>query len=159
MNIQSCADAHLDAIVRLSLRAWEPVFDSIQNVLDPEIFAAQHPAGWRAAQEVAVVAACRDADVSVWVAVERGQVIGFDALTLHEKDLIGEVYMIAVDPDHQRQGVATALIEHSLIWFRAAGMTTAMIQTGGDAGHAPARRAYETAGFQLLPAAQYFKKL
>ena len=159
MKIQPYEACHLEAIVQLSLRSWESVFESVEKVMDPEIFAAQYPAGWRTAQQDAVEAACSDSGVSVWVADQDGDVVGFDALVLHRKDLIGEVYMIAVDPDYQRQGIAAALISHSLAWFKQSGMTTAMIQTGGDPGHAPARRTYESAGFQLLPAAQYFKKL
>ena len=35
----------------------------------------------------------------------------------------------------------------------------AMVETGGDPGHAPARRSYEKAGFTLLPIGRYFKAL
>jgi hypothetical protein len=38
-------------------------------------------------------------------------------------------------------------------------MTTAMVETGGDPGHAPARRTYEAAGFHPFPVVKYFKKL
>ena len=35
----------------------------------------------------------------------------------------------------------------------------ALVGTGGDPGHAPARRAYEQAGFTALPIVNYVKKL
>jgi hypothetical protein len=38
-------------------------------------------------------------------------------------------------------------------------MTTAMVETGGDPGHTPSRRSYESAGFRLFPVARYFEKL
>jgi hypothetical protein len=38
-------------------------------------------------------------------------------------------------------------------------MTVAMVETGGDPGHAAARRTYEKAGYILLPIARYFKSL
>jgi hypothetical protein len=38
-------------------------------------------------------------------------------------------------------------------------MRVAMVSTGGDPGHAPARRVYEKAAFTLQPSAQYFKAL
>jgi len=53
--------------------------------------------------------------------------------------------------------IAARLTERALDWFRAQGMSIAMVETGGDPGHAPARRAYEASGFQLLPVARYFK--
>jgi hypothetical protein len=40
-----------------------------------------------------------------------------------------------------------------------AGMSIAMVETGGDPGHAPARHTYEKVGFELFPVARYFKKL
>ena len=36
---------------------------------------------------------------------------------------------------------------------------TEVVETGGDPGHAPARAAYEAAGFTLLPIARYFRVL
>ena len=37
-------------------------------------------------------------------------------------------------------------------------MTTAMVETGGDPGHAPARSTYEAAGFRHFPV-KYFRKV
>jgi GNAT superfamily N-acetyltransferase len=67
--------------------------------------------------------------------------------------------MLAVDPDHQTGGIGTALMEFALDRLKDAGMRIAMVETGGDPGHAPARRTYERAGFTLLPIARYFKNL
>jgi ribosomal protein S18 acetylase RimI-like enzyme len=158
MDIEPYADSDLAAIVALSLRAWEPVFASLAQVMDPEVFREQHP-DWRVTQRNAVEATCADESFRVWVAREGAQTAGFVALRLHAADRMGEIYMIAVDPEHQRRGIAAALTQHSLAWFRQAGMTTVMVETGGDPGHAPARRTYESAGFRLLPVARYFKKL
>ena len=158
MEIQPYDDSRLDAIIRLSLRAWEPVFESIKKAMDPEVYREQHP-DWRVTQRDAAESVCADKDVPVWVATEGSKTVGFVALKVHPEDRMGEIYMIAVDPDFQRRGIATALTEHSLAWFKQAGMTTVMVETGGDPGHAPARRTYESAGFRLLPIARYFKKL
>ena len=72
---------------------------------------------------------------------------------------MGEIYMVAVDPDFQGHGIGSALIEFALAWMKDAGMSIAMVETGGDAGHAPARHTYEKVGFELFPVARYFKKL
>jgi ribosomal protein S18 acetylase RimI-like enzyme len=72
---------------------------------------------------------------------------------------MGEIYMIAVDPEFQRRGIAMQLTRHALDWFQQAGMSIAMVETGGDPGHGPARQTYEAAGFRLLPVARYFKGL
>ena len=159
MQIQPYDDSQLDAIVRLSLRAWEPVFDSIENAMDRDVYREFYPDGWHVAQGEAVASVCTDPGYHVWVALEGSETVGFAALKLHAEDRMGEIYMIAVDPDFQRQGIAAALTNHSLGWFKDAGMSIAMVETGGDPGHAPARRTYESTGFRLLPIARYFKKL
>jgi len=157
--IEPFEDAELDAVVRLSLRAWEPVFESLEQAMLPAVYRAFYRDDWRAAQRRAVAAVCAAPDVHVWVASEQSRVAGFVALKLHPQDQMGEIHMIAVDPDFQRRGIATRLIRHAVDWFKDAGMSIVMVETGGDPGHAPARRAYEASGFRLLPVARYFKGL
>lgn len=159
MLIEPYDDSQLDAIVRLSLRAWEPVFRSLQAALGPAVFRAFYRDDWRAAQQRAVESVCRETDVRVFVASEQSRIAGFAALKLHPEDQMGEIYMIAVDPEFQRRGFAASLIRHSVDWFRSAGMSIVMVETGGDPGHAPARSTYESAGFRLVPVARYFKSL
>jgi GNAT superfamily N-acetyltransferase len=72
---------------------------------------------------------------------------------------MGQTSMVAVDPDHQGGGIGTALTEFGLDRLKDAGMKVAMVETGGDPGHAAARRTYEKAGYVLLPVARYFKNL
>ncbi len=159
MVIEPYEDSKLEAIVRLSLRAWEPVFKSLQAAMLPEVYRAFCRDDWRVAQRAAVESVCADEDVHVWIASEESRTCGFVALKLHPEDQMGEIYMIAVDPDFQRRGIATSLTSHSVEWFKNAGMSIAMVETGGDPGHAPARRAYEASGFRLLQVARYFKAL
>ncbi len=159
MVIEPYEDSKLDAIVRLSLRAWEPVFESLQTAMGPDVYRAFYRDDWRVAQQASVESVCADEDVHVWVASEESRTAGFVALKLHPEDQMGEIYMIAVDPDFQRRGIAASLTSHSVEWFKKAGMSIAMVETGGDPGHAPARRAYEASGFWLLPVARYFKSL
>jgi GNAT superfamily N-acetyltransferase len=64
--------------------------------------------------------------------------------------------MLAVDPGHQHRGLGTALTAFAIERIRAAGAPVAMVGTGADPGHAPARRTYEKAGFSLVPMARYF---
>jgi ribosomal protein S18 acetylase RimI-like enzyme len=92
-------------------------------------------------------------------AIVRLAVVGFVAVKVDSESRLGEIYMIAVDPDYPRQGIGSALTEFALEQMKFAGMTVAMVETGGDPGHEPARSAYEKAGFRLLPIARYFKKL
>ena len=82
---------------------------------------------------------------------------GFTAAVLHTDDRMGEITMLAVDPAHQRRGVGSRLTAVATAWLGEQGMTTVMVETGGDPGHAPARATYERAGFTLVPVARYFR--
>jgi len=159
MQIEPYDPRQLDAVIRLSLLAWTPVFDSIQNAMDFDVYRAFYPDDWRVSQQKAVEEVCADADTKVWVAIDSGSTVGFVAVKLHFESSMGEIYMIAVDPDYQRRGIGTALTQFALDWMKVAGMSVAMVETGGDPGHAPARCTYEKLGFGLLPIARYFKKL
>jgi ribosomal protein S18 acetylase RimI-like enzyme len=158
MRIEPYSPRHLDAVVRLSLRSWAPVFESIQNAMDLDVYRELYP-DWRVNQQKVVEGACAAENIRVWVAIEAAVPVGFVAVKLQPETRMGEIYMIAVDPDFQRRGIGTALMQFALAWMKEAGMSVAMVETGGDPGHAPARRTYEKLGFGLLPIARYFKKL
>jgi GNAT superfamily N-acetyltransferase len=159
MQIELYDPRYLDDVISLSLRAWTPVFDSIQNAMNPDVYQVFYPNHWRVSQQKAVEDICAAEDTNVWVAIDSGSIAGFVAVKLHSEDNMGEIYMVAVDPDFQCRGIGNALIEFALAWMKDAGMSIAMVETGGDPGHAPARHAYEKVGFELFPVARYFKKL
>jgi GNAT superfamily N-acetyltransferase len=147
------------ALVDLSLRAWAPVFASLEGVLgESGVFERLHP-DWRAGQRRVVEAACGAEDLNVWVAEVDADAVGFVAVRLDREASIGEIYLIAVDPEYQRAGIGSTLTSFALDWIKNTGMAVAMVETGGDPGHAPARHVYERAGFTQLPIARYFKKL
>jgi GNAT superfamily N-acetyltransferase len=147
-----------EAVVELSLRAWAPVFASMEEVLGPELSARMH-GDWREHQARAVRATLANPSATVWVAEANGSVVGFVAATLDREPAMGEIWMLAVDPDHQERGVGTALTEHATGWLRDSGMRVAMVETGGDPGHAPARRVYDKTAYTPVPVMRYFKAL
>ena len=156
-TIRDYAEADREQLVALSLRAWAPVFASLERVLRGSgVFEAQYP-DWRSAQRAAVEGTCDDEGSRVWVAELDGAVAGFCSAGRHEAARMGEISMLAVDPDRQRRGVGAALTDVATAWLAGQGMRTVMVETGGDPGHAPARATYERAGFTLLPVARYFK--
>jgi ribosomal protein S18 acetylase RimI-like enzyme len=160
MHLQIRAFRQDDAaeIVDLSLRAWEPVFESLEAALGRTILLRLHP-DWRSDQRRAVEEVLAAEGIEVWVAVSPDHVAGFAATKLHAEKRMGEVYMIAVDPRDQNNGVGVRLMTFALDRMRDRGMAVAMVETGGDPGHGPARHVYEKTGFTLLPIARYFKAL
>jgi GNAT superfamily N-acetyltransferase len=136
------------------------VFDSLRQVLGDTIFERLHRPGWEAVQAEAVRATCTSEERAVFVAVADDRPVGFAAVALdafHEG--MGGVDMIAVDPAYQRRGIARRLMERSVEHLRARGMDIAVVETGGDAGHAPARALYESLGYTALPVVRYLEPL
>ncbi len=158
-RVRPFEDQDAEAVVGLSLRAWMPVFASLEQTLGSEIFRRQHP-DWREDQRRAVEAVCASQETRVWVDEVGGSTVGFVAVELHHPERsMGEISMLAVDPDYQGGGIGTTLTEFALDRLKDAGMTVAMVETGGDPGHAAARRTYEKAGYIHLPIARYLKNL
>jgi len=149
----------LPDVVALSLRAWQPVFASLRRQLGDPIFLRLHP-DWKTGQADAVRSTCTSPDRDVFVAVVDDRPVGFVAVALdayHPR--MGAVDMIAVDPEYQRRGIAREMMAFAADHMRRSGMDIAVVETGGDPGHAPARHAYESAGYTLLPIARYFQLL
>jgi hypothetical protein len=104
IQIREFREGDLDAVVAFSLRAWEPVFDSVREVLGDEIFLRLHP-DWRSNQAEAVKSSCLSEQRDVFVAVADGKPVGFAGValnTFHEG--MGIIEIIGVDPDYQRAG-------------------------------------------------------
>lgn len=149
----------VDRLVELSLAAWAPFFETIHQVIGRELALMLNP-DWRASQSAAIRGICaEDSALRVWVAEWEGQMAGFVAYQLNYESKAGEVQFLAVDPEFQKRGIGAALNDFALEKLKEAGMTLAVVETGGDPSHAPARRSYERAGYTLLPIARYFKAL
>jgi len=159
LHIRPYSEGDLEAIVELSLLAWEPVFTAWQEILGPKLYPIAIYPDWRKSQKEVVEKGCRDENANTWVAVVDGNVVGFVVYELDEKSKTGEVRLIAVRPEHQNQGIGTELNTFALRKLKDGGMKLAVVGTGGDEGHAPARRSYEKAGYTALPLVRYYKDL
>ncbi|MFJ5898014.1 GNAT family N-acetyltransferase [Streptomyces sp. NPDC093064] len=158
INVRPLSTDDIGTVVGLSLRAWQPVFESFRKILGVEIFERVYP-DWAAGQARAVESVCRAEGTRVWVADYDARPVGFVATVIHAGPVRGEIDMVAVDPDHQGRGTGGLLVSFAVERLAEAGVPVVEIGTGGDPGHAPARRVYEKAGFTQLPLVRYYKAL
>jgi hypothetical protein len=91
-------DTDAPDVVRLSIRAWAPVFVSFRDVLGDDIFEHLYGDDRRRHQQQEVERVLADEKTSVWVAGQGDQVVGFVAAFLRVDDGMGEISMLAVDP-------------------------------------------------------------
>ena len=96
----------------------------------------------------------------VYVADRAGVVVGFVSVQLNLDMHGGEIGLNAVHPAYAGKGIGTAMYNFAITRMKEAGMRVATVATGGDASHAPARRAYEKAGFTVqIPSVWLCRKL
>ena len=86
------------------------------------------------------------------------KVVGYIAYEFYD-DNTAEVQLLAVHPEYQNHGIGTQLNTIALQKMKEGGMKMAIVGTGGDASHAPARRSYEKAGYTALPLVKYYQDL
>jgi GNAT superfamily N-acetyltransferase len=154
--------ADLDAVVALSLRAWEGAFASWREILGERLYDLAYP-DWRRSQAAEVRGACEKHPATTVVAERDGRVVGFATTVLGEPVPEGartaDLEIIAVDPDVQGDGIGRRLVEAALGLMRDAGCAYANVWTGGDPGHGAARALYESSGFTALPVVHYYREL
>jgi ribosomal protein S18 acetylase RimI-like enzyme len=82
------------------------------------------------------------------VSEEAGQVIGFLIACCCRLSLRGMILRVAVDPEHQRQGVATALLQEA--FHRLLDLELQDVELDVDVLKAGAIRLYQKTGFQIV---------
>lgn len=158
VQIRPANDTDVDDLIQLTLLAFEPIFASFARILGPQIYPVIYP-DWKTRQREEVEGLCKSDKIHACVAELNGQVVGLIAYELHEHDQTGEVQFLVVHPAYQNEGIGTELNCFALQKMQEAGMSVAVVGTGGDESHAPARRSYEKAGYTALPLVRYYKKL
>ena len=140
--------------------AFKPVFKSFRDIVGKEI-ADVAMANAEGEQGELLAEMCGEESAYTVLVLERGgRAVGFCGVKLDDKTKVGEIELIAVDPDCQGEGLGTALSEAAFECMRKAGMKAATVGTGGDPSHAPARRVYEKAGFgPTIPSVWMFRML
>lgn len=154
---------HIDDHARLEdirQAAFAPVFASFRQILGAEISDIVHNNnGVEQAQYLTSILA-PGSEWELYVATQDDLIIGFVSIHLNRTTTIGEIGLNAVHPDWSGSGIGTTLYTFALDQMRAAGMRAATVSTGGDDSHAPARRAYQKAGFAVgVPSIWYCQAL
>ncbi len=160
LNMREFRDSDLEAILEIAVAAWQPVFESTKNIVGDELFNLAYPDP-EGRKRRSVAKSCRKDDPAiVWIAEREGEIAGFITIMMNHETLVAEIGNNAVSPSSQGYGIGTTMYEFALAEMKQAGMTSAVVTTGGDDAHDPARRDYEKAGFSgAVPSVEYHIKL
>ena len=149
--------ARLQAIRR---EAFAPVFASFRAILGDEIYDLAQRREDEAQEHLLTSLMAADSGWELFVAEANEEIVGFVSVHLDRETRVGEIGLNAVDPAHAGKGIGTSMYELALAHMKEAGMAVATVGTGGDPSHAPARRAYVKAGFDVeIPSVWMCRKL
>jgi ribosomal protein S18 acetylase RimI-like enzyme len=158
--IREYRSSDIDAMVEIAIAAWTPIFANYRLLMGDDLFLTAFP-DWQREKARQVRTACSPTSTAmVYVAEQDARVIGFITFYANDGTGIGEIGNNAVHPDHQGFGIGARMYEHAFARLRERGMRFVKVSTGGDVAHAPARKAYEKAGFCIqLPGVDYYRSL
>jgi ribosomal protein S18 acetylase RimI-like enzyme len=158
--IRAYAPSDLPILQTIRAAAFAPVFASFRAIVGSEIAALGLSAAEQEQADLLDAIARPDSGHTIAVAQTDNTVAGFVTWKPNIAPGVGEITLNAVHPDHGGKGIGTALYTHALAALKSAGMQLATVGTGGDPSHAPARRAYEKAGFTVgLPSVYLYRRL
>ena len=149
----------LPIIMDIGNRAWREIYRMFRETYGDELFSLLVP-NEKTAKGEQIKAHCEKHPEWVFICEEKGKIVGFITFTLDYEKRIGEIGNNARDPDCKLKGIGQQMYQAVFDYFRAHGMLYAKVGTGLDYAHAPARRAYERAGFNIHHEdITYYKKL
>jgi GNAT superfamily N-acetyltransferase len=159
-DIRPFGPGDLPAMQRVRRAAFEPVFRSFRSIVGEEIAAIAFARADAEQAELLDGICAAGSGHHVLVAAIGGEVAGFVSFTVDADKRTGEIGLNAVHPERAGRGLGTALYGRALARMKELGAALATVGTGGDPSHAPARRAYEKAGFgPALPSVHLYKLL
>jgi len=150
----------LPVMQRIRAAAFAPIFQSFRDIVGDEISGIALADADAEQAELLDSLCTQGAGHQLFVAVVDDEITGFVSFSLDRHKQTGEIGLNAVHPDHAGHGIGAAMYKFVMERMKDSGMLIATVGTGGDPSHAPARRAYEKAGFgSALPSLWMYKKL
>lgn len=145
IRLATAADAPRLETIRAD--AFAPVFGSFRSILGDELYELAQAREDEAQGALLASILAPESGWEVYTLEQAGSIVGFVSLQLNQDTKVGEIGLNAVYPDNAGSGLGTAMYGFAVARMQEAGMRVATVATGGDPSHAPARRAYQKAGF------------
>ena len=159
--IRHARESDIERITEITLKQWAPVFASYKNLIGEELYEIWFK-NQKEEKVQTVTKQALDSNHCIVTEID-GYVVGFAVFfyqTAANGDKVGVLTNNAVDSDFGGRGLGTKQYEYIFDLMRKEGCVSVSVATGLDDAHAPARRAYEKAGFEKgIPQIRYFKKL
>lgn len=157
IKIVKCEAEHIEDAIDLMYIAWQPIFDGYREELGDKMFD-EYYSGWKETKYKRVYEGLTSE--RGYVALIENKVVGFIFYIVDSATKTGLLEENAVSPEYRGLGIAQKMYSFVFDKMRKEGLLYSMVSTGLDDAHAPARKAYEKAGFDRgIPNVRYYKEL
>ena len=149
----------LEPMVAIARKAWKKIFEGFRQQLGDELYTILYGNRLQDKRHQLTEFTAKFPR-QCYVCERNGKIVGFVTFGLNSETKTGFLTNNAADPDSGEKGVGQEMYAAVFERMRQEGMIAVTVSTGLDEGHAPARRAYERAGFEKnLKSVTYYKKL
>ena len=158
MKMREYRPEDLQAVMAIANAAWQPIRKMSREAIGDRISDLFNPAGDAVSKGLQVKEQIDSGRYGIAICEHEGRVVGF--ITWNSEGPVGQICNNAALPGSGLKGVGQTMYQYVLNLFRSQGLKAVKVTTGLDWAHAPARRAYERAGFtRHLDSVTYFMEL
>ena len=158
MIMREYRSGDLGQVMNIANAAWQPIRKMSREALGDTISDLLNPAGDAESKGLQIKDQIDSGQYGIAVCEHDGQIVGF--ITWHIEGCIGTICNNAARPNTGLKGIGQTMYGFVLEKFHQAGVKAVAVTTGLDWAHAPARRAYERAGFRKhLDSTTYYMEL
>ena len=161
--LRRACDEDLARVDEIAVICYTPIFQSYVQMLGEECYeVVRHDPEltWQERKTGQIHRLYGEHPEWLWVLDKGGEILGFVTFHLFPRQGYGHIDNNGVHPDCTGQGWGAFMYRHVLDYFREQGLRYAHVDTGLDAAHIPARRAYEGVGFdRQVPTVEYWQDL
>ena len=148
----------LEAVMNIANAGWREIRKMSRAALGDRIADMMNPAGDAESKGLQVKAQIDSGNYGIAVCEHDNKIVGF--ITYKTDGIFGEICNNAAITGSGLKGIGQTMYKYVMEEFRKAGVKVVKVTTGLDWAHAPARRAYERAGFKKhLDSTTYFMEL
>lgn len=158
MNMREYRNEDLAKVMEIANIAWRPIRQMSREALGDTIADILNPAGDECSKGLQVKAQIESGQWGIAICEHEGEIVGF--ITYSINGVWGEICNNGALTSTGLKGIGQTMYKFVMEEFRKAGVKVAKVTTGLDWAHAPARRAYERAGFKKhLDSTTYYMEL
>jgi len=146
MFMRKYREGDLEQVMAVADAGWRSIRQMSREALGDAVSDILNPDGDARSKGLQVKAQIESGRYGIAVCEHEGVIVGF--ITWSVDGPVGEICNNAARQGTGLKGIGQTMYRFVLDEFRRAGVRVARVTTGLDWAHAPARRAYERAGFR-----------